>query len=140
MIGPSIRRAAITTAALLSALTLAVTQAEAASIAYHTRTMWLTSHPTESTSTACVDTTIYLAEGNYSWVQTRDGRLGASKTIWLRAGTYGWLDCLWGKDGYYKHWTNLSPQNNDYIATLYSPWVVESDGNYTWGSYLNPDF
>ncbi|MER7537771.1 hypothetical protein ABTX77_23730 [Streptomyces sp. NPDC097704] len=140
MIRPLIRRAAVTATALLSALTLSVTQAGAASIAYNTATLWLKGDPTSDTDPACVTREIYLASGNYGWGQTHGGRPGAGRTIWLQAGTYGMRDCLFGGLGDYAHSSLLVPELDLESVELRSTWDPGSDGTYTWGSYLNPYF
>ncbi|MFE7550111.1 hypothetical protein [Streptomyces gardneri] len=83
---------------------------------------------------------IDLAAGNYRFAQTNAGSISASRTIWLKAGNYGWQDCLEPYDGYYKHLTFLVPPVGSLMVSHNTTWTPGTDGNYTWGSYLNPFF
>ena len=140
MIAPLIRRASVTAAALFSVLALSVSQASAAPIAYNTKTMWMLGTATPYVDPSCVYREIHLAAGNYGWAQTQGGQISAHRTIWLTAGEYSMHDCLNGADGYYKHFTYLIPPGNNPTVYYATSWDPETDGTYTWGSYLNPYF
>ena len=142
MIRPLIRRASVTTAVLLSALTLSATQASAAyPTAYNTKTIWMQGGALLSLPTSCVSKEIYLAEGDYEWSQTRGGQVSASRYTHLQAGTYGWKDCLFPDNGYYNQLSYLTaPGGGNAVTPISTDWDPVYDGTYTWGSYLDPSF
>lgn len=124
---------------IVVAATLAtINSAAATATAFNQKTQFLTETPTSNMPRSCVDRSIYLAAGNYDWVQTAG--TGRRDPLTLNAGTYYWQDCLIPHDGYY--------EQQSYLKASWDPATLDSSfnlvglgsGNYNWGSDLVPEF
>ncbi|MDT0265702.1 hypothetical protein RM844_05285 [Streptomyces sp. DSM 44915] len=141
-----ISRTLVTLTCLLGAAALgapgtaaAAPAAADAETAYNTKTQELTHQPTPTMPESCVERTITLAAGTYDWGQTLAD--GHRPDFQLGAGEYRWQDCLYPDGDFYTQQTTLDPANPDWDAVDLTETVTLTETReYTWGSYLDPQF
>jgi hypothetical protein len=140
-----ISRILLTLTVLLGVAVLGVPgTAMAAETAYNTKTQYL---EVLDGGTSCRDRRIFLAAGHYDWGQLMTRAQGGTErsNLELGEGWYSWRDCLEGTSQHppytYSHETWLDPENPDWQAIkITGKWFLRFDGDYTWGSYLDPRF
>ncbi|MEU8026005.1 hypothetical protein ABUL04_20180 [Micromonospora harpali] len=121
-----------------AALMVPASPAQAAPTAYLDKTQWLVANPNSSMAKSCQSRSITLFEGSYGW-----GFVRGTEEIWLRnitltSGTYTWEACLEPHNGIYYFTTVLDGPSVPADTDLWT--TVSADGNWNWGSYLDPHF
>ena len=108
--------------------------------AENTKVQYISGNPNAGMSISTVKRRIYLASGKYVWniLPEQD----CTRDIRLRAGWYTWIDQLWPKNGYYKHYSFLDPEDPALsTASLRCKWDLVRDApRWTWGSVLLAQF
>ncbi|MGJ6968641.1 hypothetical protein ACSDR0_42720 [Streptosporangium sp. G11] len=124
----------------LTASVSAPAAADAGTTAYNSKTQYLSQWPLDNWDNSCVERRIYLAAGNYDWEQFwRDSVTPLRTNLYLGAGWYTWTDCLDPRNNYYDHTTSLNPDNPNWETVVGEVvWQINSSGEYTWGSFLEP--
>jgi hypothetical protein len=117
--------------------------APAAATAYLTKEQILTAYPNIDMDVSCAERRIYLASGYYDWGHTREevGDIVIRPNVYLGAGWYTWETCLYPFEDYYSQWTELDPDNSDWVSIRINSEVrLPRSGLWTWGSFLDPRF
>lgn len=125
--------------------------AYAAETVLHVRTQFLSANPNNGMSPAFAERQIWLRGGVYGWwhhvappatVPPPHGRC-TNYTGPISEGTYTWTNQLWPAPpetgpGWYRHDSYLSGGGVSYKISC--TFRIPADGNYTWGSGLDPHF
>ncbi len=100
-------------------------------------------------ATACISRQIQLASGTYSWGHVMLNQEGhQERSIYLTAANYNWKECIDPRSGYYTLTGSLQVivDSDPLPAAHLEPLDIDirgmsdEDQNWTWGSYINPNF
>ncbi|MDG4830695.1 hypothetical protein O7627_15480 [Solwaraspora sp. WMMD1047] len=133
------------TAVAIVAVLLPITAgpAHAAETSFNQRRQWLTAAPTSSMPLSQVSREITLAAGTYGWWNFPFNDSCETYTGHILAGTYSWTDQLWPGSpgaGVYRHDSYLTETSGGWGYHIRCYFGLSSDGEYTWGSGLDPHF
>ncbi|MBF8190998.1 hypothetical protein ITP53_35885 [Nonomuraea sp. K274] len=136
----------VTTAVFMMLLPITTGTAYAAETAYNVKTQWLTARPTSGMPLGLVSRQIELRAGTYGWfTYVAPPAVGTCQNYTgpIIGGTYTWSDQLWPgapSVGYYRHDAYLSLNGGGAAYKISCTFQLRSDGDYTWGSALDPHF
>lgn len=96
--------------------------------AWNSRTLFLSSHPTDDMATACWERPITLRTAHYGWYNVFDHKVTGQRPIDIAGNTYTWKTCLDPRDGYYDLWSELTGPGYAFLGG----WAYRP---LTWGNY-----